>query len=229
MSKRIVRRKGHVSEIHRFRDYVAQVNAASQDWSGQPAAPATLPEGLLRREYAWRKGDFMSEVIIPLCHALGYGVIGAGAGWFLAHLGALPRLESMLGGGGITFTCAYIITTRNMLRSMWTIEEFGSEEIEEIATRPPTPHVPIRVDVVEGPKMHRVHLPPQITEAQMHALATHCLLNQQPFSRRALKDILTQTEYEELFSMMVNAGLLRTNGNGNELTGAGRAILGKWR
>ena len=64
MAKKIIRRRGYVSEIQHFNSYVAQITPPSQGWSGQPPGADTLPEGLLRREYAWRKAELMSEVIV---------------------------------------------------------------------------------------------------------------------------------------------------------------------
>jgi len=228
MAKKTIRRRGYVSEVTQFNSYVAQVNAASQGWSGQPPGADTLPDGLLRREYAWRKGDMTSEVVIPFCHSVGYAIIGAGMGVFVARLGGLPLGETVLLLGGTTFAFAFVVTTKNMLKSMWTVEEFGSEEVEEVKAEA-APSTPLRVEIVEGNKTRFLDLPEYITDAKMHSVTTHCLLNGKAFSRRGLKDILTQGEYESLFGVMVKAGLLRETGNGNEITGAGRAVLGKWR
>ena len=226
--KKIVRRRGYVSEVQQFNSYVAQVNAASANWSGQPVGQDALPEGLLRREYAWRKAELISEVVVPLCHSAGYGIIGAGAGVFIARLGGLPLGETVLLCAGVSFAFAFVVSTKNMLKSMWTVEEFGSEEVEEVKAEA-APSTAIRVEIVEGNKTRFLDLPEYITDAKMHSVTTHCLLNGKAFSRRGLKDILTQGEYESLFGVMVKAGLLRETGNGNEITGAGRAVLGKWR
>ena len=238
MAKKIIRRRGYVSEVTQFNSYVAQVNAASQGWSGQPPGADTLPDGLLRREYAWRKAELVSEVVVPVCHAAGYGVIGAGAGVFIARLGGLPLGETVLLCGGVSFAFAFIVTTKNMLRSMWTVEEFGSEEIEEEAKAltAPAREVKITLENESGTHtkfvdLHVARNPDKlISESQLARLATHCVLNKRNFSRPELcqrKSILSQSEYAILRDDMLKAGLLREAGGNNtvELSPSGRAVL----
>lgn len=244
MNKRIIRRKGYEPESQHFRTYTAQMNTVPQSWSGQPTTTDDLPEGLLRREYAWRKGDFMSEVVIPFCHALGYGAIGSGAGLFIARLGGLPQFETILLCGGVTFASAYMVSTKNMLRSMWTIEEFGTEEIEESKASPHIPPQEIKIELTEprpggGTRLrflalHTNYDPERlITTDQLTQLATRCILNKENFSRNTLTRkprILSQSEYPTLRDEMLRAGLLRNAGGNNEveLSPAGRALLTRY-
>ena len=237
MAKKTIRRRGYVSEVQQFNSYVAQVNAASQGWSGQPAQES-LPDGLLRREYAWRKAELVSEVVVPLCHATGYAIIGAGGGVFIARLGSLPLGETVLLCGGVSFAFAFVVTTKNMLRSMWTVEEFGSEEVEEEtkALTAPVREVKVILESVDGKHtrfadLHIAHNPDKlISEQQLERLAIHCVLNKCNFSRPELCQktrILSQSEYASLRDDMVKAGLLRAAGGNNtvELSPSGRAVL----
>jgi len=64
---------------------------------------------------------------------------------------------------------------------------------------------------------------------RLQELAVAVLRDGVAFSRRALSDIFTQTEYDELARVMIERGMLDEKpGNKRELSSMGRAVLGKF-
>ena len=107
-----------------------------------------IPDGLLRREYAWRKADIMSEVVVPFCLAGGYALIGAGVGALLGDAGGVDPLTLSLGCALGAGAIAFSVITKRQLQSVWMQEEFG-EDIEE-PVLPPAPREQERVIIVNG-------------------------------------------------------------------------------
>jgi len=64
-----------------------------------------------------------------------------------------------------------------------------------------------------------------LSDHELERLARAVLERRERFSRRGLSEVLSQSQYSELYTAMLGGGLLADNGNGNELTAAGRAFL----
>jgi len=125
-------RRGYVRERQQFASAVTQIDATA-------ALPEMTPDGLLRREYAWRKADFISEVLVPASIAGAYGVMGASWGAIAAvalRVSDVPA--AAIFGGIVCGSAAFVVVTRRQLDSLWTIEEYGEEEIS-VAGPPPAP------------------------------------------------------------------------------------------
>ncbi len=231
MNKRIVRR-GYKRNANNFDQAMTlPYNFNKEPPMNSMGLPDIVPDGLLRREYAWRKADIMSEVAVPVCLAGGYAIIGASAGALLANMAGTDPMTASTVGALVTGAVAYAIITKRQLQSLWAIEEYGEEESEERPALPrPTQHVQIEVTEMRNGRaasMRFLDLP--ISDKQLARMAMHLVGNGKNFSRDAMSHILSKSEYPEVKRKMLSAGLLREiDRKGTaELTAAGKALLHK--
>jgi len=105
---------------------------------GAPQLDET-PEGLLRREYAWRAATVVSEIVVPFSLAGGYAVIGAGAGAILAQTGGQDAAPAAAIGALLAGAVSYAVITKRQLQSLWAIEEYGEETETEAPVMTPAP------------------------------------------------------------------------------------------
>ena len=226
-----IKRRGIRKEYMTYGHLMADTLSA-----GYGTAPADmLPEGLLRREYAWRKADIMSEFGVPLCISCGYAMIGAGTGAVLANImyvapGPVVALVAL-----VTGSVAYIVTTKRQLQSLWTVEEYGEEEATEVRGLLPAPEVvkSVRLEIEEK-RNGRTHslkfLDLPISDHKLLALARHLVASKR-FSRDVLEkaSILTKDEYTEVKRILLNVGFLREidRKGTTELTSAGKSMFTK--
>ena len=225
MANKIIRRRGYRREYDEFHQAVAGMYGHAPSDGGA----AAIPDGLLRREFAWRPANAVSEVFVPMSLAMGYAVIGAGVGALIgdAYAGNLWRFSGI--GALVLGAGAFATITRQQLRSLWTMEEYGDEETETspIASPPRTVHVEITEQDERGRfrRMRFVDLP--LTEQQYDRLTLH-IINSREFSRDALTkaSVCSQKTYPQLKAAMLAAGLIREiDRKGTvEITPAGRAM-----
>ncbi len=183
------------------------------------------------------------DVLVPLLQALSLGfALGLAAGTLVLLLGGpmadlrggeLWSWAGRIAGGAAAVTLAvalvrFIAEHRALL---WQIESMTGRDLDgdgEIGE----PETVVRVELVDkaAKQVRYVDLP--LSDDKVRDVARACLRLGAAFSRPALCDdmhALSQAEYHKLAGAMVDAGLARDlPGNKRELTGAGRAVLGKW-
>ena len=198
-----------------------------QDYNSSAAppwgmAPRATGDEIYERRDPHGRASLEANVIIPLATGLLFAVPA-----FLGLLLAKVDLRYAAAGALVTFTVAAALMLAKMLDLMAKVETWTRLDLDGDGIIGPPPTT-VRVEVKEqqpaGWRMVYADLP--IDDPTMRQVADAILVKKQPYSRRALSDILTQTQYEALSDAMIKAGLLiELPGQRRELTGAGRSLM----
>jgi len=157
-------------------------------------------------------------------------LIGAGAG--LAGVGN-PWLVG-LAGGALALGAAWGVLLSEHRAALWEVERIMGRDLDGDGRvgNPPPPSAVTRVEVSERDNGRRriryVDVP--LSDGDLERLARAVLVRKARFSRRGLSDVLSQTQYADVYQAMSDGGLLvEIPGEGNELTAAGRAFLAQYK
>jgi hypothetical protein len=128
---------------------------------------------------------------------------------------------------GLSFGASWLWLLVDHRRALWSVERIVGVDLDgDGATGEPAQRV--RVEVVEnnGRQARIQYLDLPLSLDKLTDVAQAILEGGASLSRRALSDVLTQTEYNNLGPALVESGLARDlPGNRRELTGAGRSML----
>ena len=198
-----------------------------QDYNSSAAppwgmAPRASGDEIYERRDPHGRASLEANVIIPLATGLLFAVPA-----FLGLLLAKADLRAAAAGGLVVFTVATALMLLKMVDLMAKVETWTRIDLDGDGIIGPPPTT-VRVEVKEqqpaGWRMVYANLP--IDDDTMSQVARAILTKRLPYSRRALSDILTQTQYEALSDAMIKAGLLiELPGQRRELTGAGRSLM----
>jgi len=113
---------------------------------------------------------------------------------------------------------------------LWEVERVIGADIDgDGVTGDPVPRE-TRVEVVERgngrTRMRFVDVP--LSDRELERLARAVLVRRERFSRRGLSEVLSQSQYQDVYQRMIDGGLLRPDGRGVELSPSGRAFLGQY-
>jgi hypothetical protein len=199
-----------------------------------------LPAGAeYERRRPVRDPAIESDVITPVLQALMSGAVGAilsGAGAVIADA-SKPVAFAALGGAGV-LGLAWFTLLREHRGLLWEIERVTGADLDRDGavgapgTSQSTEPREVRVEVTERSRnrarMRFVDVP--LSDQELEAVARAVLVQRERFSRRGLSEVLSQSQYGELYDAMLGGGLLEDNpgGRGVQLSPSGRAFLGQY-
>lgn len=196
---------------------------------------ADLPAGSeYERRRPIRDPHIESDVVTPGLQALISGLVGGILGGAIAAAagGGRPWAVGLASGAGILGLSWFALLKENRAL-LWEVERIIGADIDGdgvagpvSVNHEPEPRV-TRVEVTEKAngrtRMRYVDVP--LTDQELTKLAQAVLVRREPFSRRGLADVLSQSKYASVYQAMLDGGLIHDVGNGNELSGPGRAFL----
>jgi len=201
---------------------------------------AALPAGAqYERRRPVRDPTVESDVLTPGLQTLISGVVGGmvsaavavTVGW------ARPWAYGLAGSAGV-LALAWTALLADHRALLWEVERVTGADIDGDGVT----GEPVRVDVEPEPRVTRVEVTERrpggrmrmwfanmpLGDDDLEAVARAVLVRKERFSRSGLSDVLSQGDYADLYQAMLDARLLTTTGNRNELTAAGRAFLGQY-
>lgn len=187
-----------------------------------------------------RPARMESDVMVPLAQSVITGIAGGvvagsvaalrGAGWW--------SLLWAAAGGAATWGASWMVLLNTTRSLMWEVERIVGRDLDGDGDvgEPVGQREPIRVESLERDARDRVKriryvtLPVGVTDDDLARIAQAALVDELPFSRRGLAEVISPDKYTGISRAMLEGGLLsfsngRNNANGVVLTGAGRAFL----
>jgi len=191
------------------------------------AIARNLPAGATwERKEPSRTAEMSGDVAVPLCQSAVTALVGGVGGLLVGG----PVAAGVV--AGLSFGASWLWLLADHRRALWSIEKITGVDLDgdghkgKPGNTAPAQHVV--VDLVEntGRQARIRYLDLPLTLDKLADVAQAILEDGASLSRRALSDVLTQTEYNTLGPALVDAGLARDlPGNRRELTGAGRSMF----
>lgn len=180
-----------------------------------------------------------TDVAVPALQSVLTGVsVGIASGAISAALHWPKPLLVALGLSGGAMALSWLVLLRAHRDLLWEIERITGADLD----RDGAVGEPVRVDTEPEPRVTRVEVTERgrgnttrvrfvdvpLSDRELERVAHSVLTAKQPFSRRGLSDILTQSQYADVYNAMLEGGLLRKDGRGVQLSPSGRAFLGQY-
>jgi hypothetical protein len=186
-----------------------------------------------RREPVNRQRSLISDYVVPLLQAVTTGFfIGLGAGFVIGSW------SGGVGTGLVVTTGFWLLRQFDDRRLLWKIERIvgrdldqdhhvGEPELEPEPSQPTARTVQIE-HTNRKRNLYRLRfseLPDWLTDERLVPLAHALLVKQTKFSRRKLKEVISQDEYPNLVEAFLTERFVFEVGKGYELTGSGARFL----
>ena len=208
------------------------------------------PGASYERKRPSREPTFQADVAVPVLQSAVSGVVTGILGGATASVAGVSHpwligLTASAAGLGL----AWVVILREHRQALWEVERFVAADLDRDGhVGLPSPESfgpgtkgsrePVRVEVIQRDsrghlrQLRWLDLPPTVTEPMLERLARAVLVDGTDFSRRKLNPILSAEAYGLLAARLLQGGLLRYKGRGEnagvELTPAGRAFLRRY-
>ena len=195
-------------------------------------AVASVPAGVeWERRRPVRSVGLESDVIAPGLQSTISGLVAGVVATVGATAAAWPR-PALVGvgvGAGVLGVVWFALLRLNR-GLLWEVERVTGKDLDgDGLVGDPAPRE-TRVEVVERgngrTRMRFVDVP--LSDHELERLARAVLVRRERFSRRGLSEVLSQSQYQDVYQRMIDGGLLRPDGRGVELSPSGRAFLGQY-
>jgi len=189
----------------------------------------TVPAGVMHeRRRTARAPTTESDVKVPLAQSGITGLVAflastaiaakSGAGWDALLSGAAWG-ATMWGG---TWLVLLVIHRK----ALYEVERITGTDLDNDGyIGEPPPKSTVQVEIVEKGGRFRRYVNTPLDDDEWTKVARAVLVAGASFSRRGLKDVVPEEDYPGVYKPLLSGGLLRENGNGVELTPAGRSFL----
>ena len=224
--------------------YAAREGWERREWTTMGAGTVTeaVREGAsYEKRRPVRAATVPADVTVPALQSVFSGVatgILAGAGAAVAQAEGAWLWGLM--GGAVGMGVTWLVVLREHRQGLWEVERLVGRDLDGdgVVGDPAAKREPMSVELVERDRAGRLRRLrfvkwSGVTDEELLGLAKAVVVDEVPFSRRELAEVLSPDKYRVVSRAMVRGGLLRyRNGkndrNGVELTASGRAVMRKY-